>query len=129
MWQFNCKSFIVRQTDNLSGMYHTKQIDDGCITLENEDHSAFETSGQFTHIRRPGFFYPPKPSHSFISSILNCKLFNFAKPLSDILLCYFLVIISYTLRRIAQESKTIILYIVVVTESRQRIFGPRVPVS
>ena len=41
-----------------------------------------ETSGQFTHIRRryprrcPGFFYPPKPSHSrssyFIMSLI-CK--------------------------------------------------------
>ena len=29
-----------------------KQIDDGGTTLENEGHSAFETSEQFTHIRR-----------------------------------------------------------------------------
>ena len=61
-----------------------KQIDDGDTTLKNEGHSAFETSGQFTHIRgryprrRPGFFSPPKPSHSFnipISlNILKIKL-------------------------------------------------------
>ena len=32
-------------------------IDDGDTTLKNEGHSAFETSGQLTHIRRR---YPPR---------------------------------------------------------------------
>ena len=47
-----------------SFLAYCKQIDDGNTTLENEGRSAFETSGQFTHVRRryprrrPGIIRP-----------------------------------------------------------------------